>query len=97
MCVQPHLPTGRLKAMTELITRTDLEALVATGAVILVDALPASYYDQLHLPGANGLDLPAFQHHAGLEALCDEVVITRTAVFGNGRADGRGPGLSFGW
>ena len=55
MCVQPHLPTGRLKAMTELITRTDLEALVATGAVILVDALPASYYDQLHLPGAVNL------------------------------------------
>ena len=41
--------------MTELITRTDLEALVATGDVVLVDALPASYYDQLHLPAAVNL------------------------------------------
>ena len=41
--------------MTELITRTDLEALVATGNVVLVDALPASYYDQLHLPAALNL------------------------------------------
>ena len=41
--------------MTQTITRTDLEALVATGAVVLVDALPASYYDQLHLPGALNL------------------------------------------
>ncbi len=47
--------TERLKAMTELITRTDLEALVATGGVVLVDALPVSYYDQLHLPGAVNL------------------------------------------
>lgn len=41
--------------MTELISRTDLEALIATSAVVLVDALPASYYDQLHLPGAINL------------------------------------------
>lgn len=41
--------------MTELIARADLEALVATGDVILIDALPASYYDQLHLPAALNL------------------------------------------
>ena len=41
--------------MTELITRADLEALVATGDVVLVDALPASYYDKLHLPAALNL------------------------------------------
>jgi rhodanese-related sulfurtransferase len=41
--------------MTELITRTDLEVLVATGDVVLVDALPASYYDQLHLFAALNL------------------------------------------
>jgi rhodanese-related sulfurtransferase len=41
--------------MTDLITRTDLEALIATGAVVLVDALPALYYDQLHLPAAVNL------------------------------------------
>lgn len=42
--------------MTELITRTDLEALVATGAVVVVDALPASYYDQVHIPAAINLE-----------------------------------------
>ena len=41
--------------MTELITRADLESLVATGDVVLVDALPASYYNQLHLPAALNL------------------------------------------
>ena len=41
--------------MTELIGRTELEALVAIGDVVLVDALPASYYDQIHLPGAINL------------------------------------------
>jgi rhodanese-related sulfurtransferase len=41
--------------MTELITRTDLEALLATGDVVIVDALPASYYDPLHLPAALNL------------------------------------------
>ena len=29
--------------------------MVATGNVVLVDALPASYYDQLHLPAALNL------------------------------------------
>lgn len=41
--------------MTELITRTDLEALIASGDVVLVDALPRSYYDQIHLPAAINL------------------------------------------
>jgi rhodanese-related sulfurtransferase len=41
--------------MTELITRSDLEILVAAGSVVLIDALPASYYDQLHLPSALNL------------------------------------------
>jgi rhodanese-related sulfurtransferase len=41
--------------MTELITRTDLEVLVANDDVVLVDALPASYYDQIHLPAALNL------------------------------------------
>jgi rhodanese-related sulfurtransferase len=41
--------------MTELITRSDLEMLVAAGSVVLIDALPASYYDQLHLPSALNL------------------------------------------
>jgi rhodanese-related sulfurtransferase len=41
--------------MTKLITRTDLEVLIATGDVVLIDALPRSYYDQLHLPAALNL------------------------------------------
>lgn len=41
--------------MTELIARSDLEILVAAGGVVLIDALPASYYDQQHLPSALNL------------------------------------------
>ena len=41
--------------MTTVINRTDLQALVAAGTVTLVDALPQSYYDQQHLPGAINL------------------------------------------
>jgi len=41
--------------MATLITRLELESLVDDGDVILVDALPASYYDQAHLPGAVNL------------------------------------------
>ena len=41
--------------MTDLITRTELEDLVATRSVVLVDALPPSYYEKAHLPGAVNL------------------------------------------
>ncbi len=41
--------------MTALISRAELEQLVATNTVTLVDALPASYYDKAHLPGALNL------------------------------------------
>lgn len=41
--------------MTTLINRTELQALLADGAATLVDALPQSYYDQQHLPGAVNL------------------------------------------
>ena len=41
--------------MTDLITRAELEVLLDSGEVVLVDALPASYYDQVHLPGALNL------------------------------------------
>src|SRR5664280_2100278 len=40
---------------------------------------------QLHLAGANGLDLPAFQDHAGLVALLDVIVEPCTAVLGDGQ------------
>jgi rhodanese-related sulfurtransferase len=41
--------------MTTLVTRTELQALIAAGTVTVVDALPESYYDQQHLPGADNL------------------------------------------
>lgn len=41
--------------MTRLITRAVLQELVSGGGVTLVDALPPSYYDQQHLPGAVNL------------------------------------------
>ena len=41
--------------MTTSIDRIALEALVSAGSVTLVDALPQSYYDQQHLPGAINL------------------------------------------
>ena len=41
--------------MTVLITRDELRAAIDAGAVTVVDALPASYYDQQHLPGAVNL------------------------------------------
>jgi rhodanese-related sulfurtransferase len=41
--------------MTELITRDELRDAIDHGEITLVDALPASYYDQQHLPGALNL------------------------------------------
>lgn len=41
--------------MTELISRDDLVAALETGAVTVVDALPAEYYDRTHIPGAMNL------------------------------------------
>jgi rhodanese-related sulfurtransferase len=41
--------------MTETITRAELETLLASGEVVVVDALPASYYEQAHIPGAVNL------------------------------------------
>ena len=41
--------------MTELITRDELQVAIANGEVTVVDALPASYFEQQHLPGAVNL------------------------------------------
>ena len=41
--------------MTVLITRDELETAIAKGEVTVVDALPASYFEQQHLPGAVNL------------------------------------------
>jgi rhodanese-related sulfurtransferase len=56
MCVHTHIiqPHGGIE-MTDLITRNELQAAIADGEVTVVDALPASYFEQLHLPGAVNL------------------------------------------
>lgn len=41
--------------MPALISRDELVAAMAAGTVTVVDALPADYYDQQHLPGAVNL------------------------------------------
>jgi rhodanese-related sulfurtransferase len=41
--------------MTTLITRDELQAAIENGEVTVVDALPASYFEQQHLPGAVNL------------------------------------------
>jgi rhodanese-related sulfurtransferase len=38
-----------------LIDRAELQTLLAAGTATLVDALPQSYFDQQHLPGAVNL------------------------------------------
>jgi rhodanese-related sulfurtransferase len=41
--------------MTTSISRAELQVALNTGTVVLVDALPESYYTQQHLPGAINL------------------------------------------
>jgi rhodanese-related sulfurtransferase len=41
--------------MTATITRSEVQAGIDTGSLVLVDALPESYYAQQHLPGALNL------------------------------------------
>ncbi len=41
--------------MTATIDRTELETAIAAGTLVLIDALPESYYVQQHLPGAINL------------------------------------------
>ena len=41
--------------MTRLITRDELAAAVETRSAVVLDTLPASYYDRMHLPGALNL------------------------------------------
>ncbi len=38
--------------MTELVTRTELKALIGQGDVYVVDALGGMYFEKQHLPGA---------------------------------------------
>ena len=57
--------------MTALITRDELRKAIDNGDVTVVDALPASYYDQQHLPGALNLFVDDARDRA-LEVLPDK-------------------------
>jgi len=57
--------------MTVLITRDELRDAIDHHEVVVVDALPASYYDQQHLPGARNLFVDEAKERA-LEVLPDK-------------------------
>lgn len=75
--------------MTELITRQDLEQLIASGSVTVIDALPSAYYDQQHLPGAINLVESDVAHRAA-DLLPDKsaaiVTYCSNAACGNSQA-----------
>jgi rhodanese-related sulfurtransferase len=43
--------------MIATVTRQELQAMLREGAVVLLEALPAMYFDKEHLPGAKNLPL----------------------------------------
>jgi rhodanese-related sulfurtransferase len=43
--------------MTATVTRQELQGLLREGGVVLLEALPAMYFDAEHLPGARNLPL----------------------------------------
>ncbi len=51
--------------MTHLISREELRQAIGTGSVTVIDALPASYYAQQHLPGALNLTSDEVTNRAG--------------------------------
>jgi rhodanese-related sulfurtransferase len=63
--------------MTTLITRAELLDAINRGSVTVVDALPASYYAQAHLPGAVNLEESDVAAHAG-ELLPDRAALVVT-------------------
>lgn len=75
--------------MTALISRTELERAIARREVVVVDTLPAAYYDQAHLPGA--LNLVEGDVHGRARGLIpdkDTAVVTycSNAACGNSQA-----------
>ena len=75
--------------MTELITRDDLAALIESGTVTVVDALPASYFEQVHLPGAvNLVEDEVTERAAALLPDKDAAIVTycSNAACGNSQA-----------
>ncbi|MDQ3307796.1 MAG: rhodanese-like domain-containing protein [Actinomycetota bacterium] len=52
--------------MTSTISRDELEAGLAAGTILAVDALPESYFNQQHLPGALNLVAEDIEGRAAL-------------------------------
>ena len=49
----------------------------------------------LHVAGADRLDFPALEHHAGLETFFDEIVVKSLLVLDDAHCAGRSDGVSF--
>jgi rhodanese-related sulfurtransferase len=56
------------------ISRTELQSLIEAGTVTLVEALPASYFDQGHIPGA--INIP----HTEVRELAPELLPDKDAA-----------------
>jgi rhodanese-related sulfurtransferase len=66
--------------MTNTITRTELRDAIDAGEVTVVEALPASYYEEAHLPGA--INIPHTEVRALAPALLpgkDAAIVTYCA------------------
>ena len=59
--------------MTDLISRAELAELVDANAAIVVETLPASYYEDAHIPGA--INIPHTRGAASSRRRCS---LTRT-------------------
>jgi len=78
LCVRTHLltgtsPGGITMSNPTVIDRDAVREAIDTGRAVVVEALPASYYEDAHLPGA--LNLP----HDSDEATIAEVLPVRAA------------------
>ena len=62
MCVRTQLSEGMT---TTTINSQELRAAIDAGDVVVVEALPASYYAEGHLPGARNLALDDLDRLAG--------------------------------
>jgi rhodanese-related sulfurtransferase len=60
--------------MSQTITRAELRDAIEAGTVTVVEALPASYYDEAHIPGA--INVP----HTEVRKLAPELLPDRDAA-----------------
>jgi len=60
--------------MTNQITRAELRDAIAAGSVTVVEALPAAYYEDAHLPGA--INIP----HTEVRKLAPELLPAKDAA-----------------